>query len=121
DRLGISDEGMKVLRGEKTFALREDIAGRKKRRDRFAAEPAAGPSASANATTLAALKALRMDLARRQNVPAYVVFADRTLIDMAARRPKTLQELAAVHGVGEAKLKKYGETFLAAIRAAESG
>lgn len=113
---------MKVLRGQATFALREDIVGRKKRRDRLRAEAApSAPAAEANAATLAALKALRMDLARRQNVPAYVVFADRTLIDMAARRPKTLAELAAVHGVGEAKLKKYGETFLAAIRAAEGG
>jgi ATP-dependent DNA helicase RecQ len=118
DRLGISDEGMKVLRGQATFSLREDIGGGRKRRDRFKAE-AASASASAtefHAATLAALKALRMDLARRQDVPAYVIFPDRTLMEMAARRPKTIAELATVHGVGTAKLKRYGDTFLAAIQ-----
>jgi len=59
---------------------------------------------------------LRMDLARRQDVPAYVIFPDRTLMEMASRRPKTIAELATIHGVGTAKLKRYGETFIAAIQ-----
>jgi ATP-dependent DNA helicase RecQ len=111
DRLGVSDEGMRVLRGQATFSLREDIVGRKKRRDKTTPPPA-----EANAEILAALKALRRDIARRQAQPAYVIFPDRTLIEMAARRPKSLSELGAIHGVGAAKLKKYGETFLAAIQ-----
>jgi ATP-dependent DNA helicase RecQ len=45
-----------------------------------------------------------------------VVFADRTLIDMARRKPATLGEMSAVHGVGEAKLRQYGELFLDVIR-----
>jgi ATP-dependent DNA helicase RecQ len=59
---------------------------------------------------------LRTELARRQHQPAYVIFPDRTLIEMAARRPRNLEELAAIHGVGIAKLQKYGAAFLAAIR-----
>jgi ATP-dependent DNA helicase RecQ len=66
------------------------------------------------------LKALRLDIARRQDQPAYVIFSDRTLIEMAARRPRNLTELAVIHGVGAAKLKKYGETFLAALHAASA-
>jgi len=114
DRLGVSEEGMRVLRAQTTFALREDIVGRRKRRGK--AEPT--PASESSAATLAALKALRLDIARRQDQPAYVIFPDRTLIEMAARRPKTMDELAAIHGVGEAKLKRYGETFLAAIKSA---
>jgi ATP-dependent DNA helicase RecQ len=113
DRLGVTEEGMKVLRGQAAFALREDIIGRKKRREKTP------PPAAANAAVLAALKALRLEIARRQAEPAYVIFPDRTLIEMASRRPRTLDDLAAIHGVGAAKLKKYGEVFLAAIQAAE--
>ena len=47
---------------------------------------------------------------------AYVVFADKTLIDMARRKPATPTEMSAVHGVGEAKLRQYGEIFLDVIR-----
>ncbi len=52
---------------------------------------------------------------------AYVVFADKTLIDMARRKPKTVVEMAAVHGVGEAKLAQYGEFFLDVIRQHTAG
>jgi ATP-dependent DNA helicase RecQ len=45
-----------------------------------------------------------------------VVFADKTLIDMARRKPATAAEMAAVHGVGEAKLRQYGEIFLDVVR-----
>jgi len=121
DRLGISDEGMKVLRGQAAFSLREDIGGGRKRRGRLAreTEPASESAAEFRPATLAALKALRTDLARRQDVPAYVIFPDRTLMEMAARRPKTIAELATIHGVGTAKLKRYGEMFLAAIQSVD--
>jgi ATP-dependent DNA helicase RecQ len=45
-----------------------------------------------------------------------VVFADKTLIDMARRKPKTAAEMAGVHGVGQAKLRQYGEVFLEIIQ-----
>jgi ATP-dependent DNA helicase RecQ len=51
-------------------------------------------------------------------VPAYVVFNDATLHEMAALKPATLDELLQVNGVGQAKLERYGETFLAEIAAA---
>jgi ATP-dependent DNA helicase RecQ len=49
-------------------------------------------------------------------VPAYVVFSDRTLQDMAVRRPRTPDEFLEVHGVGQKKLEEYGDVFLAEIR-----
>jgi ATP-dependent DNA helicase RecQ len=112
DRLFVTEEGRRVLRGEAPFALREDIVAKKPRREKRA--PA--ETGEADGDLLAALKALRGALARAQKQPAYVVFPDRSLIEMAQERPATIDELAAVHGVGAAKLQKYGAAFLAVIR-----
>ena len=68
---------------------------------------------------LAALKELRRRLAARRRVPAYVVFNDATLHEMAALRPHSPEALLEVNGVGQAKLSRYGEAFLDAIRAFE--
>lgn len=62
------------------------------------------------------LRALRKELADRERVPPYVIFADSTLREMAVRLPKTRHELLQVKGVGEAKLEKYGERFLAVLQ-----
>jgi len=70
-----------------------------------------------DASLLAALKALRLRLAEERQVPAYVVFSDRTLIDMAERRPRDLDAFAEINGVGAAKLREFGEIFLGAIAA----
>jgi ATP-dependent DNA helicase RecQ len=112
DRLIVTEEGRRVLRGEAPFALREDIVAKKPRREK---RPPAAPG-DADAELLAALKALRGAMARAQNQPAYVVFPDRSLIEMAAERPRTLDDFASIHGVGAAKLQKYGAAFLAVIR-----
>ena len=61
------------------------------------------------------LKKFRRTLADKENVPSYVVFSDKTLLEMAARKPKTAEEFAQISGVGEFKLKKYGEIFLKEI------
>ena len=67
---------------------------------------------------LSALKAKRRALAEAAGVPAYVVFTDRTLIEMAERRPATLDEMAHVSGVGASKLERYGGMFLEVITGA---
>ena len=71
-----------------------------------------------DAALLERLKELRRRLAQQRRVPAYVVFNDATLHEMAALKPATLDELLQVNGVGQAKLERYGETFLAEIAAA---
>jgi ATP-dependent DNA helicase RecQ len=70
----------------------------------------------ADEALLARLRDLRRTISREDQVPAYVVFPDRTLAEMAVRRPTTSGALAQVRGVGPAKLEKYGERFLAVIR-----
>ena len=68
---------------------------------------------------LSALKAKRRAFAEQQKVPAYIVFTDRTLIEMVELRPKTLDEMASVNGVGSKKLERYGRQFLAVITGEE--
>jgi ATP-dependent DNA helicase RecQ len=65
---------------------------------------------------LTLLKSLRLHLAREKGVPAYLIFNDATLLEMAARKPKSEAELLAVPGVGPAKLEKYGRQFLALFK-----
>ena len=73
----------------------------------------------ADEALLARLRDLRRTISRDEQVPAYVVFPDRTLAEMAVRRPATRGALAEIRGVGPAKLEKYGERFLAVIRSSD--
>ena len=117
-RWTMTQAGRAVLKGHTKLSLRKDTlkpAGRKERAAK-AAKEALGEGSEADQTLFEALRRCRSSLAKAQSVPAYVVFADRTLLEMARLRPKTLAEMSEVHGVGEAKLKQYGETFLTVIR-----
>ncbi len=96
-----------ILRDEASIELRRDTIRQAPRR------PAAKALVSEeNAPLLSALKAKRRALAEAARVPAYVIFTDRTLIEMAERRPTTLDEMAGVSGVGAKKLDRYGAAFL---------
>ena len=73
----------------------------------------------ADARLFASLKTLRSSIAREEKVPPYVVFSDRTLAELAARKPRTSAGFLEVRGVGQTKLDKYGERFMAAIKRAD--
>ncbi len=73
---------------------------------------AAALGASVDGDLLTLLKSLRLHLARENGVPAYLIFNDATLLEMAARKPRNEAELLQVSGVGPAKLEKYGAAFL---------
>jgi len=77
--------------------------------------PPAVPAAGGD--LFARLSGLRRELAAANGVPPYVVFKDQTLKDMADQMPQSLDELGSIPGVGAAKLEKYGNKFLALIRA----
>jgi ATP-dependent DNA helicase RecQ len=64
---------------------------------------------------LQALKHWRREQARSQGLPPYVVFHDRTLVEVVARQPRSLQALAEISGVGQAKLDRYGPALLEAL------
>jgi DNA helicase-2/ATP-dependent DNA helicase PcrA len=82
-----------------------------------ASAPARGPGAGSGSPLLVALKEWRRDEARERGLPAYVIFHDRTLADIADRRPATIPELRSVSGVGPAKVANYGEAVLAIVKA----
>ena len=114
--LTLTAKGEAVMRGEAGFQMRE-IDDRKtgsKRAKRAAATAAAADEVDPD--LLARLKGLRRDLAAERNVPAYVIFSDATLIDMAHLRPETLDQMGSVNGVGPKKLADFGDQFLAAVR-----
>ena len=75
------------------------------------------PDADAEAPLFMELRALRRRLAEEEGVPPFVIFSDATLHDMVARRPADERALLAVHGVGRVKAERYGEAFLAIVRA----
>jgi ATP-dependent DNA helicase RecQ len=78
---------------------------------------AAAAAAPADLALMERLRAWRREVSAAQGVPAYVVFPDRTLAEIAGRRPRSLAELGAVSGVGPAKLERYGEQVLALLAA----
>ena len=117
-RWWVTDEGWRVLKGEARIELRKELAapaGKASRRDKRAAEASAITSDD-DAALLAALKTLRTKLAQAQKVPAYVVFSDRTLIELATHRPASLGAMREVHGVGDTKLERYGAAFLEVLQ-----
>ena len=117
--LGITDEGFALLRGNGTFHYRADtvVAPPSPSTGKARREEPSDSLTGDQAALLDALKALRLELARERGVPAYVVFHDSTLIDMARRRPRTREEFAEVSGVGAVKLEQFAEPFLTAIDA----
>jgi ATP-dependent DNA helicase RecQ len=110
----LTEKGGEVLLGRERLALRSvpDAAPRSRRTTGSAAREGLDEGTAA---LFEHLRALRLTIAREEGVAAYVVFPDRTLIDMANLRPATPDDMAAVQGVGAAKLKRYGDVFLQAI------
>jgi ATP-dependent DNA helicase RecQ len=111
--LRMTEAARPILRGEVSIELRRDTIRKAAR----------GPVVRAlvsdeDAPLLSALKAKRRALAEAARVPAYVIFTDKTLIEMAESRPATLDDMARIGGVGAKKLDRYGATFLEVITGA---
>jgi ATP-dependent DNA helicase RecQ len=119
--LRLTAASREVLRGQRQVKLRrepEPVRGGRKRGGAIAtATPAADALGAQDQALFEALRALRAELAREQNLPAYVIFHDATLRAMATQRPRDLDALARVNGVGASKLERYGERVLAVLRA----
>lgn len=113
--LQITDDGHAVAVGEATFSLREIDISKTAGKTTKANKTKTIPVAEGDEDLLAALKKLRLELARKKKVPAYVVFPDATLMEMARERPANLNQMADINGVGPRKLENFGELFLDAI------
>ncbi|NTU93763.1 MAG: DNA helicase RecQ [Chlorobiaceae bacterium] len=107
------ERAMEVLKnGEKVEMVRVEA----KRPGKHAARNAASDTLPGDQDLFERLRALRKELASSQGVPPYIVFTDRTLHEMAARKPTTPAEMLAIPGVGESKLRKYAQPFLDLLR-----
>jgi ATP-dependent DNA helicase RecQ len=127
--LALTDTSRQVLRGEVALLLREasptgakSTRGRGRRGSATGADAAAGkppprPLDADGLARFAALKAWRGEVAKAHNLPAYVVFHDAALAEMAERCPDSLDALAEIGGVGVRKLAAYGDEILRVLRA----
>ena len=131
--LHLGETAPAVLKGELPVALRHDSMEPKlprrplpsreregpgtKRRE---GEGAPAPLAPADEALWQALRTRRLELAREQAVPPYVIFHDATLLEMVRRRPRDLGALSVIPGIGRSKLDRYGEIFLQVIAAASN-
>ena len=113
--LSLSPNGKSLLDDGGDFRFRRDATLPKGASKRAAAARASVNLSEANENLLGALKELRMDFAKQRGVPAYVIFSDRSLIDMAETKPANDIEFAEVFGVGAAKLRDFAQPFLALI------
>jgi ATP-dependent DNA helicase RecQ len=109
--LVLTDTARPVLKGEEKVMLREEVA-----RPATAARSARAPGAApAGDPLFEKLRDWRRAEAQAQAVPAYVIFQDRTLAEIAAARPRSLDQLGAIPGVGRTKLERYGAAVLRLI------
>ena len=108
--LRMTENARPLLKGEADITLRKDSIKSSERRPKVKTLVS-----DEDAPLLSALKAKRRALAEVQKVPAYIVFNDRTLIEMAEKRPVTLDDMAGISGIGAKKLESYGKDFLTVI------
>lgn len=111
--LRMTDKALPILRDEQTITLRRDTIRTATRRSAVKSLVS-----EEDAPLLSALKAKRRALAEASKVPAYIIYNDRTLIEMAEMKPSNLDQMAAIGGVGAKKLASYGDAFLEVINGA---
>ena len=110
--LTVPPKGWRVLRGRETPRLLKPVIPQAPREAAIARTSWEG----VDMALFEDLRKLRRNLADQRNVPAFVVFSDATLRDMARRKPATREEFLRVKGVGETKAGQYGEIFLERIK-----
>ncbi|MDD2700730.1 MAG: DNA helicase RecQ [Sideroxydans sp.] len=121
--LHLTEAARPVLRGEQEVWLRRDAEPAKRRNSKAERGSRLREAfAGANEDPLwLALKAKRMEIAREQGVPPYVIFHDSTLLEMLNQKPQTLDEMGRISGIGQSKLAKYGDDFLKVLEDAANG
>ncbi len=115
--LKLAEAARPILKGDEKVSFREETktSGKRTRKSKASASVSSQDSA-----LWEKLRETRMDIAKEQGIPAYVIFHDATLMEMMEKRPASLGAMARISGVGEAKLEKYGEIFLKAINSLNS-
>ena len=106
---------MRFLKEKKTINLRKYIGKVKVNKRTKIKEISVIIDNDDDQNLFTALKAKRMELAKAQNVPPYVIFHDKTLIEFAIKKPQDNESMAQISGVGEKKIVRYGTEFLSVI------
>jgi ATP-dependent DNA helicase RecQ len=120
--ISLTDRCRAVLRGEEPVALRKEVpaaaakSGSKSPRAKGRKKELLDALGASESSLFEKLRRHRLELSKQLEVPPYTIFHDTTLIELAERRPQTLDQMAMVNGIGLAKLRKYGEGFLAILR-----
>ena len=112
--LKLAESAKPVLKGESDVWLRRDVevATRKVSKAERGSRAKEGYAEVSDDPLWLALKAKRMELAKEQGVPPYVIFHDSTLLEILNRKPESLTEMSQITGAGQAKLQRYGDAFL---------
>ncbi|MBO9883828.1 DNA helicase RecQ [Xanthomonas sp. D-109] len=111
--LRLTDASRQVLKGERKIMMRRELPSRGRERGDRSGSPRTGmPVQAQDLPLFNALRDLRAGLAKEQNVPAFVIFHDSTLRNIAEQRPTSLDELARVGGIGGSKLARYGQQLI---------
>lgn len=115
--LSLTDSGRRLLRGEVTPMLAKPLVAKKKKEIRVKQKERRNKDwTEVDEGLFELLRKKRAELAQKRGVPAYVIFGDRSLKDMAQLKPLTREDFAVVFGVGEHKLKVYSEVFISVIK-----
>ncbi len=114
--LRLTDASRQVLKGDRQVMMRREQPASRERGDRSSTPRTGVPVQPQDLALFNALRGLRAELAKEQNVPAFVIFHDSTLRNIAEQRPGSIAELARVGGIGGSKLARYGEQLVEVVR-----
>jgi ATP-dependent DNA helicase RecQ len=113
----ITDKGFAFLKKKQSIDLRKVSEKQKAKREKPARRTKPALEDEDDQELFEKLKEARQLIAKKRRVPAYVIFHDKTLIELADKRPQSFEEMLEINGIGESKLKKFGQTLLDVILA----
>ena len=113
--ISVSEKGFKLTRGKAEFNYREEVARLPAERQKRSRKTLSTGLSEADEELYNILKVRRLALAQERGVPAYVVFTDKTLVDMAYQKPQNTNAFLDVNGVGKSKTEKFAEPFIEII------
>lgn len=113
--VSLTPDAAKVLRGQVVIQLRKQVLKPKVKKEKTKFQKPEAFSADEDVALFKMLKDIRREFAKAENIPPYIIFHDKTLMEMVVVKPKTLEDMEQISGVGSRKLEKYGEVFLKII------
>ena len=114
----ITEKGFLFLKKKESINFRKLTEKQKARKGKTSRKAKVELDNNLDQTLYENLKSARQQMAKKRRVPAYVIFHDKTLIELAKTKPQSFEEMLDISGIGEAKLKKFGQTLLDVILAA---